>query len=133
MHTTSYWVTIPRARFDSLPFSTTDRLNGLHGLAYALAHLSCVFLMCDRRDVGSAVNASVDETTFHPTIFIYDNYPGGIGMSRPLYEIRDQVFDATRQLIATCPCQDGCPSCTGPVMHSKKVAIALLDIVREHA
>jgi DEAD/DEAH box helicase domain-containing protein len=131
MHTTSYWVTIPRARFDSLPYSTTDRLNGLHGLAYALAHLSCVFLMCDRRDLGCAVNASVDDANFHPTIFVYDNYPGGIGMSRPLYEIREQVLDATRQLIATCPCQDGCPSCVGPVMHSKDVSLALLEIVCE--
>ena len=112
-------------------YSTTDRLNGLHGLGYALAHLSCVFLMCDRRDVGCAVTASVDEATFHPTIFIYDNYPGGIGMSRPLYEIREQVLAATRQLIATCPCQDGCPSCVGPVMHGKDVALALLQIVRE--
>jgi DEAD/DEAH box helicase domain-containing protein len=129
MHTTSYWVTIPRDQFESLPYSTTDRLNGLHGLAYALAHLSCVFLMCDRRDVGSAVDAGVDGAIFHPTIFVYDNYPGGIGMSRPLYEIRQQVLDATRQLIASCPCQDGCPSCVGPIIHSKEVALALLQIV----
>jgi DEAD/DEAH box helicase domain-containing protein len=89
--------------------------------------------MCDRRDVGSAVDAGVDGATFHPTIFVYDNYPGGIGMSRPLYEIREQVLDATQQLIASCPCQDGCPSCVGPVIHSKEVALALLAIVREHA
>ena len=99
MHTTSYWITIPRDVFESLPYSPTERLNGLHGLAYALAHLSCVFLMCDRRDVGSAVDAGVETATFHPTIFIYDNFPGGIGLSRPLYEIRDQVLAATEQLI----------------------------------
>jgi len=127
MHTTSYWVTIPREVFESLPFSPVERLNGLHGLAYALAHLSCVFLMCDHRDLGSAVDTGVETTTFHPTIFIYDNFPGGIGLSRPLYEIRDQVFAATRRLIRSCGCDDGCPSCVGPTMKAKEVALAIID------
>jgi DEAD/DEAH box helicase domain-containing protein len=127
MHTTSYWVTIPREVFESLPHSPAERLNGLHGLAYALAHLSCVFLMCDRRDLGSAVDTGVETAMFHPTIFIYDNYPGGIGLSRPLYEIRDQVFGATQQLIRSCSCADGCPSCVGPTAKAKEVALAIID------
>jgi DEAD/DEAH box helicase domain-containing protein len=127
MHTTSYWLTIPRDTFESLPYSTTERLNGLHGLAFALANLACVFLMCDRRDLGSAVDAGLENPTFHPTIFIYDNFPGGIGLSRPLYEIRQQVLDATRQLIRSCSCDDGCPSCVGPTAMAKEVALALLD------
>jgi DEAD/DEAH box helicase domain-containing protein len=127
MHTTSYWITIPRALLESLPYSTTEKLNGLHGLAYALAHLSCVYLMCDRRDIGSAVDAGLEDPTFHPTIFIYDNFPGGIGLSRPLYEIRNQVLEATRQLIRSCSCQDGCPSCVGPTALAKEIALALLD------
>jgi DEAD/DEAH box helicase domain-containing protein len=127
MHTTSYWVTIPRETFESLPYSTTERLNGLHGLAFALANLACVFLMCDRRDIGSAVDAGLENPTFHPTIFIYDNFPGGIGLSRPLYEIRNQVLDATRQLIRSCSCDDGCPSCVGPTAMAKEVALSLLD------
>jgi DEAD/DEAH box helicase domain-containing protein len=132
MHTTSYWVTIPRQVFESLSYSTTDRLNGLHGLAYALANLSCVFLMCDRRDLGSAVDAGLEDPTFNPTIFIYDNFPGGIGLSRPLFEIRDQVMDATRQLITSCKCEDGCPSCVGPTSMAKQVALSILDCL-QHA
>jgi len=126
MHTTSYWITIPRPVFEALPYSPTERLNGLHGLAYALANLSCVFLMCDRRDIGSAVEAGIDDPTFHPTIFLYDNFPGGIGLSRPLYEIREQVLNATRQLIHSCSCEDGCPSCVGPTALAKDVALAIL-------
>jgi DEAD/DEAH box helicase domain-containing protein len=132
MHTTSYWITIPRTAFEALPYSTTERLNGLYGLAYALAHLSCVFLMCDRRDIGSAVDAGVDSPTFHPTVFLYDNFPGGIGLSRPLYEIRDQVLNATRQLIQSCACDDGCPSCVGPTALAKEVALKILELL-EHA
>jgi DEAD/DEAH box helicase domain-containing protein len=127
MHTTSYWVTIPRPVFESLPFSLSERLNGVYGLAYALAHLSCMFLMCDRRDLGSAVDAGIEKPAFHPTIFIYDNFPGGIGLSRPLYEIRDQVLSAARRLIRACSCDDGCPSCVGPAVMAREVALAILD------
>jgi DEAD/DEAH box helicase domain-containing protein len=127
MHTTSYWITIARPVFEALPYSTTERLNGLYGLAYALAHLACVFLMCDRRDLGSAVEAGVEDPTFNPTIFIYDNFPGGIGLSRPLYEIREQVLTATRNLIQSCSCDDGCPSCVGPRVSAKEVALKILD------
>jgi DEAD/DEAH box helicase domain-containing protein len=127
MHTTSYWVIVPRALFEALPYCAAERLNGLYGLAFALAHLSCVFLMCDRRDVGSAVDTGVESATFQPAIFIYDNFPGGIGLSRPLYEIREQVMAATRQLIQSCSCDDGCPSCVGPTPKAKDVALAILS------
>jgi DEAD/DEAH box helicase domain-containing protein len=126
MHTTSYWITFPRADFESLPFPSIERLNGLYGLAFALGQLSAVFLMCDRRDLGTAVECGVENPLFHPTIFIYDNYPGGIGLSRPLYEIREQVLDATRALIESCGCEDGCPSCVGPVARAKPAALAIL-------
>src|SRR5262249_52105182 len=89
MHTTSYWVTVDRDRFEALPFSSAERLNGLHGLSYALAQLACMFLMCDRRDVGSAVDTGLETTQFNPTIFIYDMFPGGIGLSRVLFEMRE--------------------------------------------
>ena len=132
MHTTSYWVTIPRERFEALPYSPAERLNGLHGLAYALAQLSCVFLMCDRRDVGSAIDTGVETMQFNPTIFVYDNFPGGIGLSRPLYEIRDQVLIAAHQMISACACDGGCPSCVGPAPKAKEVALAILGAL-QHA
>ena len=113
MHTTSFWMTISNERFAELPFHSIDRLNGLHGLAYVVAQLSSVFLMCDRRDLGAAVDTGTDNPMFDPTIFIYDNYPGGIGLSRPLYEIRDQVLEAAADLIRACGCEEGCPSCVG--------------------
>jgi DEAD/DEAH box helicase domain-containing protein len=126
MHTTSYWLTISATVFDALPYSPAERLNGLHGLAYAMANLSCVFLMCDRRDIGSALEAGLDEPTSHPTIFIFDNFPGGIGLSRSLFEIREQVLEAASGLIGSCICLDGCPSCVGPTAGAKAVALAIL-------
>jgi DEAD/DEAH box helicase domain-containing protein len=127
MHTTAYWITIPRPQFEALPFASIDRLNGLHGLAHALAQLASVFLMCDRRDLGAAVEFGLENPTFHPTVYIYDNFPGGIGLSRPLYEIRGEVLAAAAQLIRSCGCEDGCPSCVGPTPRAKEVALAILD------
>jgi DEAD/DEAH box helicase domain-containing protein len=130
MHTTAFWLTFPHERFHALPFSSIERLNGLHGTAYVLAQLSSVFLMCDRRDLGSAVDAGVDNPEFDPTIFIYDNYPGGIGLSRPLFEIRERVLAASLDLVRQCGCDDGCPSCVGPASGAKEVTTVLLEILK---
>jgi DEAD/DEAH box helicase domain-containing protein len=54
------------------------------------------------------------ELSAEPIIFLYDNYPGGIGLSEPLFAMHDALLDKTRELIDGCPCQSGCPSCVGP-------------------
>ena len=68
-----------------------------------------------------------------PNIFIYDNYPGGIGFSRPLYDMHALLLERTRDLIVGCPCESGCPSCVGPEgntgPHAKAVATRILDDV----
>jgi DEAD/DEAH box helicase domain-containing protein len=61
-----------------------------------------------------------ENPTFHPTLYIYDNFPGGIGLSRPLYEIREDVLRAVGDLIRSCGCEDGCPSCVGPTIRARK-------------
>ena len=129
---TAYWLTIAREQFEALPFSTTERLNGLHGVSYALSQLACVFLMCDRRDIGSAVDTGLETMQFNPTIFIYDNFPGGIGLSRPLYEISGQVLSATEEMIRSCGCDAGCPSCVGPGPGARDAALAILGLL-QHA
>jgi DEAD/DEAH box helicase domain-containing protein len=66
-----------------------------------------------------------------PRIFIYDNYPGGIGFSEPLFRVHNLLLQRTRELISACPCEQGCPSCVGPAgdksEHAKEVALAILD------
>lgn len=133
MHTTSYWITIPRDRLESLPYTPSQRLNGVYGLVRAMKVVAALFLMCDPRDLGSAVETGTPETPvpvgFEPTMFLFDNFPGGIGLSRPLFQIRQQVLDATAQLIQSCGCTEGCPSCVGPDTHAKEPALAILDLI----
>ncbi len=149
MHTTAYWLRVPRPIFEGLPFSMSARLDGVFGLGYALAAVAAVFLMCDRRDLGSSVQTgeesvheqrallaaggrvSAEDPAYEPTIFIYDNYPGGIGLSRPLFEIRERVLAETGKLIRSCACEEGCPSCVGPIPGAKEPALAIVDALSD--
>jgi len=67
---------------------------------------------------------------FEPTLFLYDNYPGGIGFSHQLFDDTQMLLEKTLKLISKCKCYNGCPSCVGPTKEtgekSKEVALALL-------
>ena len=68
---------------------------------------------------------------FEPNLYLYDAYPGGIGFSEPLFRTRELLVQKTRELIAACPCEQGCPSCVGPAgdlaQRAKEAALAILD------
>ncbi|HUF23250.1 MAG TPA: DEAD/DEAH box helicase [Vicinamibacterales bacterium] len=130
MHTTSYWLTVPRGSYEALPWSTDDRRDGVAGLAYAMHSVAQLLLMCDRGDIGLSVTSDEGDA---PRVFIYDNYPGGIGFSEPLYLMHRLLLDRTREMIDECPCPNGCPSCVGPEGNqgplAKAVASKLLAIL----
>jgi DEAD/DEAH box helicase domain-containing protein len=68
---------------------------------------------------------------FEPNLYLFDAYPGGIGFSEPLFRTRALLVQKTRELIAACPCEQGCPSCVGPAgdlaPRGKEAALAILD------
>ena len=125
MHTTAYWLTLPRALMVTLPYSLEDRRDGVAGLAFAMVQVAQLLLMCDRRDLGLSIGsgdegsagdpALATQDLEEPRIFVYDNYPGGIGFSEPLFGMHDALVAETRKLIAGCECDHGCPTCVGPV------------------
>jgi len=146
MHTTAFWITLERSLIESLPFSVRDRQSGMHGLLYALSSMATLLLMCDRRDLGTAIGERLpspglgldwrkwgeiegeEREYFEPNLYIYDAYPGGIGFSEPLYDIADILIAQTRVLIESCPCERGCPSCIGQSSeHAKQVALTILN------
>jgi len=93
-------------------------------------------LMCDRHDIGISIDTG-DEMDRTPRFFVYDNYPGGIGFSQPLYRMHQALLEGTRGLIAQCSCEKGCPGCVGPVGNAgalaKAVALRILDRLLEGA
>lgn len=88
--------------------------TGLAGAAYTLGNLAPLFLMCDTGDIGVHHDLAAPFTEGRPTIAIYDMAPGGIGLSERVYEILGDLFKEASDLVKTCSCQEGCPSCVGP-------------------
>jgi DEAD/DEAH box helicase domain-containing protein len=153
MHTTSYWVTLGRPLLESLPYSISERQSGMFGLLHALETVATLLLMCDCRDLGSAIGerppapgVEVEEVMpvrledaaganarefFEPNLYLFDAYPGGIGFSEPLFRAHDLLVQKTRELIRACRCEAGCPSCVGPAgdlaPKAKEAALAILD------
>ena len=68
---------------------------------------------------------------FEPNLYLYDAYPGGIGLSEPLYRMHDSLLRRTLELITGCACEKGCPSCVGPAgetgSRAKEVARSILE------
>jgi len=150
MHTTAYWLTIPRAVMAALPYAADDRRDGVVGLSFAMRQIAQLLLMCDRHDIGISIGSGeqgeqTDLTRMgqpvtlsdEPRIFIYDNYPGGVGFSEPLFHMDEELRRRTHELIAGCECQSGCPTCVGPVGNTgpmaKRVALRMLELLRSGA
>jgi len=138
MHTTSYCLTIPETVMGLLPYAADDRRDGIVGLSFAMRQVAQLLLMCDRHDVGISIDS--DDTSENPApsvtkarIFVYDNYPGGIGFSAPLFRMHHELLEATRKLISECECENGCPGCVGPVGNTgplaKTAALRILDLL----
>jgi len=168
MHTTSYWITLERPLLESLPFTVSERQSGMFGLLHALESVATLLLMCDRRDLGTAIGerppapdsnsygagaqqdsphlgtienftttrmhdviSSNPKEFFEPNLYLFDAYPGGIGFSEPLFRTHGLLVQKTRELIAACSCEQGCPSCVGPAgdlaPRAKEAALAILD------
>jgi DEAD/DEAH box helicase domain-containing protein len=153
MHTTAYWITLERALIESLPYTISERQSGMFGLLHALETVATLLLMCDGRDLGTAIgekppspsdgNESIvsmrmedavkagAKEFFEPNLYLYDAYPGGIGFSEPLFRAHELLVAKTRELIVDCGCEQGCPSCVGPAgdlaPRAKEAALAILD------
>jgi len=74
---------------------------------------------------------------FTPTLYLYDNYPGGVGLSSPLYERRAELVGQARAVVANCDCRGGCPACVGPILATdedaaqtpRQLALRVLDLL----
>lgn len=104
--------------------------SGLAAAAYALRSIAPLLIMCDREDISLLSESRSVLNDSNPAILVYDNIPGGIGLSRKLYDSRTFWIERAIEVIGTCKCESGCPACVGPVGEpgygGKKEALALL-------
>lgn len=86
--------------------------------------------MCDPYDIRVVPQVKAVHTQ-KPTIYFYDRYPGGIGLSERLFEVHDELIRQAKSLIRGCTCLSGCPACVGPIeevgLLGKEQALKLLE------
>jgi DEAD/DEAH box helicase domain-containing protein len=160
MHTTAFWITLPHALLEALPYNSAEKMDGVNGLAHAVGAIATLLVMSDPRDLGIALgenpgagtpdagsdhpaaatsdlprryggHSQVPSSLFEPNVYLYDRYPGGIGLSEPLFRMGEEMVQNARRLISACPCDCGCPSCVGPSgevgERGKEVALEILQ------
>ena len=126
LHTRAVWLSL---KTELHTFSEVQLEQGLLAVSHALKSIVSLFAMCDPADiyVVPQVKAAHNE---YPTIFIYDRYPGGIGLSEKVFEHIHVILAETKKLISQCHCESGCPSCIGINYHrpnGKELALKLLN------
>ena len=165
MHTSALWWKLSDATLASAFPSRWAALDGFLGAAYALHTVACLAAMSESRDLGKAVGSGQGEWSgvldvngrgqlrdadanpldvgalarFEPTVFLYDNYPGGTGLAQPLHAQRALIVRDAAALVRGCACKHGCPACVGPVLQGdeddarapKQAALAVLGLVAD--
>jgi DEAD/DEAH box helicase domain-containing protein len=149
MHTTSFWLTVPEGVCEEVGMGRAAAIEGLRGIAVAFEAVSALALMCDPRDLGQTLGddgeengapaggGRVPQEGFDPTLFLFDNVPGGVGLAERIYERSAELFTSARALVRGCVCPDGCPSCVGATETEgglrKRAALALFARILEQA
>lgn len=109
LHTSATWISFDQ---NDLSFDEERTEQGLIGAAHSLKHIAPLLVMADPSDIHVVpqVKAAHNEKA---TIFLYDQYPGGIGLSKRLFENMHNVLWEAKKMVENCACTTGCPSCVG--------------------
>jgi DEAD/DEAH box helicase domain-containing protein len=109
LETQALWVTLPPLPREARP-SFESFGGALHAGEHGMIGLLPLFAMCDRADIGG-LSTPVHRQSRLPTVFVYDGYPGGVGISRRGYDAFESLARDTLGVITRCPCERGCPAC----------------------
>jgi DEAD/DEAH box helicase domain-containing protein len=136
--TVSFWIEIEDAIYSRIEAENLHFMGGIHAIEHAAIGIFPLFALCDRNDIGGISH------THHPqvgksAIFIYDGYPGGVGLAQHGFEVVLELLQKTLEHLKTCECEDGCPSCihspkcgNGNKPLDKKAAILTLELLLGH-
>jgi DEAD/DEAH box helicase domain-containing protein len=132
MHSISAWLEFEDILFSDPYFQESVLGEGIRGIAYAMQNLIPLYIMCDPRDI-SVVPMVRAPFSNKPTIYVYDRYPGGVGLSKKVYNVDHLVLAAAKKHIEHCHCTNGCPSCIGPPLEAglfgKESARKILNMI----
>jgi DEAD/DEAH box helicase domain-containing protein len=162
LQTTAVWWQLNQQTLDATFAKRQDALDGFLGAAYALHTAAAVSVMADGRDLQKAVGSGdaaffatqdqrgrgqwrnaegkpqspEQDAAFNPTVYLYDNHPGGIGLSEPLFRRAAELVAGAMFLVRSCECKNGCPACVGPILaadeaserSAKTLALTVLEL-----
>ncbi len=135
--TRALWYTLPVQRLAPLGLDEYGLAGGLHAMEHAAIAILPLFAMCDRWDIGG-MSTSFHGDTGHATVFVYDAYPGGVGIAARGFELAVRHLRSAREMVRGCRCAEGCPSCihspkcgNGNEPLDKQAAIRLLALLEE--
>ena len=130
MHTTAYWWELDETLRDQLALSEANFGDGLKAVANVLENVLPIWVMTDPKDLRT-IPMLRSPFSAKPTIYVYEFTPGGVGYSRKIFGMHQELLGAARSLIESCPCGEGCPSCVGPVLdvgeNGKENALQILS------
>jgi len=109
-HTVALWFDLPPEAVARVDKARLGFAGGLHAAEHAAIAILPLFALCDRNDIGG-VSTPLHPDTGRAQIFIYDAYPGGIGIAERGFDMVKELWQATLKTITDCPCEEGCPSC----------------------
>jgi DEAD/DEAH box helicase domain-containing protein len=135
LRTVAVWFTLSPESLALAGVEAADIPGGLHAAEHAAIGLLPLMATCDRWDIGG-LSTALHPDTEAPTVFVYDGHPGGAGFAERAYGTAAAWLRATRDAIAECGCESGCPSCVqspkcgnGNNPLSKPDAVKVLDVV----
>ena len=128
MHTSAMWLTLPEDV--AAKYGRDSLQNGMLGVSNLLRIVAPLYLMCSPQDLAVSYQVKSPFTSL-PTLILYDNCPGGIGLSEKAFLMRRTLVHHAREIVSRCGCEAGCPSCAGPVNEigsdGKQSALRLLS------
>lgn len=113
--TEGLWIEIPQALQNEMEQDQLHFMGGIHALEHGAIGVFPLQVLCDRNDVGG-IAYPFHPQLMGPAVFIYDGYPGGVGLNRQAFSKIEDLLQTTLNTITSCPCEVGCPSC----VHSPK-------------
>lgn len=133
-----FWVEIENPIQNYVERKGLNFMGGIHAIEHAAIGIFPLFALCDRNDIGGICY------THHPqigksAIFIYDGYPGGVGLAQHGFQVVEELLEQTLAHLKTCGCEDGCPSCihspkcgSGNKPLDKRAAVVTLEFLLGH-
>ncbi|MGW0859124.1 DEAD/DEAH box helicase [Streptomyces sp. NPDC002690] len=110
LRTRAVWWTVTEDQLDAARINPEILGGALHAAEHASIGMLPLFATCDRWDIGG-VSVPLHPDTLLPTVFVYDGHPGGAGFAERAFHTARAWLTATREAIASCECEAGCPSC----------------------